>query len=205
MQPSGEAVPWVVQLTGLTGLEGTFGQWYVSVGRVGFSDKAAMHRRRHAASVVSHGFAAVDAYQRVEIVLTGGLLKCGGAPSVDEMEYHIQINISSHHFYKQRNISKANPRLAIIHHHNNNDRPSTTTHTMSSQTVLKRNNSSSSTHSEGSSNPHARNSNDSAVKRRSSDNKGQGSFMHYGRHSNQWLFEPLKETVTSFFGRKDSS
>lgn len=205
MQPSGEAVPWVVQLTGLTGLEGTFGQWYVSVGRVGSSDKAAMHRRRHAASVVSHGFAAVDAYQRVEIVLTGGLLKCGGAPSVDEMEYHIQISISSHHFYKQRNISKANPRLAIIHHHNNNNRPSTTTHTMSSQTVLKRNNSSSSTHSEGSTNPHARNSNDSAVKRRSSDNKGQGSFMHYGRHSNQWLFEPLKETVTSFFGRKDSS
>ena len=71
--------------------------------------------------------------------------------------------------------------------------------------VSSRNNSSSSTHSEGSTIPRARNSNDSAVKRRSSDNKGQTSFMQYGRHSNQWLFEPLKETVTSFFGRKDSS
>lgn len=99
MQPSGEAAPLVVQLTGLTGLEGTFGQWYVSVGRVGFSDKAAMHRRRHAASVVSHGFVAVDAYQRVERVLMGGLLKCGGAPSVDETIYHIRFNISSHHFF----------------------------------------------------------------------------------------------------------
>lgn len=76
---------------------------------------------------------------------------------------------------------------------------------MSSQTVLKRNNSSSSTQSEGSTTPRARNSNDSTIKRRSSDNKGQGSFMHYGRHSNQWLFEPLKETAKSFFGRKDSS
>lgn len=63
MQPSGEAVPWVVQLTGLTGLEVTFGQWYACVGRGGSSDKAATHRRRHPASVVSHGFVAVDAYQ----------------------------------------------------------------------------------------------------------------------------------------------
>jgi hypothetical protein len=27
------------------------------------SDKAAMHRRRHAASVVSHGFVAVSSYR----------------------------------------------------------------------------------------------------------------------------------------------
>lgn len=107
MQPSGEAVPLVVQLTGLTGLEGTFGQWYVSVGGVGFSDKAAMHRRRHAASVVSHGFVAVDAYQRVEVVLMGRLLKCGDAPSVDGMKYHIRLNTTNHHFLsKQRNTSK---------------------------------------------------------------------------------------------------
>ena len=84
MQPSGEAVPWVVQLTGLTGLEGTFGQWYACVARRGSGDKAAMHRRRHAASVVSHGFVAVDAYQRVEGGLMGRLLKCGGAPPVME-------------------------------------------------------------------------------------------------------------------------
>ena len=77
---------------------------------------------------------------------------------------------------------------------------------MSSQTVLKRNNSFSSTQSEGSTTPRVRNnSDDSTIKRRSSDNKGPGSFMHYGRHSNQWLFEPLKETAKSFFGRKDSS
>jgi hypothetical protein len=78
---------------------------------------------------------------------------------------------------------------------------------MSSHTTLKRNNSSSSSQSEGSTIPRARNSNDSTTKRRSSDNKGQGSFMHYGRHSNQWIFEPLKETAKSFFGsgRKDSS
>ena len=49
--PAGKQVPLVVQLTGLTGLEGTFGQWCVSAGRGGSSDKAAMHRRRHAASV----------------------------------------------------------------------------------------------------------------------------------------------------------
>ena len=107
MQPSGEAVPLIVQLTGLTGLEGTFGQWYVSVGRVGSSDKAAMHRRRHAASVVSHGFVAVDAYQRVEVVLIGRLLKCGDAPSVDGMKYHIRLNTTNRHFLsKQRNTSK---------------------------------------------------------------------------------------------------
>jgi len=76
---------------------------------------------------------------------------------------------------------------------------------MSSQNGIKRNNSSSSTQSAGSTIQRARNSNDSNMKRRSSDNKGQGSFMHYGRHSNQWLFEPLKETAKSFFGRKDSS
>lgn len=76
---------------------------------------------------------------------------------------------------------------------------------MSSQTVLKRNNSTSSMQSEGSGNLRTRNSDDSTIKRRSSDNKGPDSFMYYGRHSNQWLFEPLKETAKSFFGRKDSS
>jgi hypothetical protein len=104
--------------------------------------------------------------------------------------FQVQITITKH---INRNIN------------HNIKPPTTTTHTMPSQTVLTRNNSSSSTQSEGSTMPRARNSNDSTVKRRSSDNKGQGSFMHYGRHSNQWLFEPLKETVTSFFGRKDSS
>ena len=52
--PAGKQLPLgisTVQLTGLTGLEGTFGQWCVSAGRGGSSDKAAMHRRRHAASV----------------------------------------------------------------------------------------------------------------------------------------------------------
>jgi hypothetical protein len=76
---------------------------------------------------------------------------------------------------------------------------------MSSQNILKRTNSSASTQSEGSTNLRTRNSNESTIKRRSSDNKGPGSFMEYGRHSNQWLFEPLKETVQSFFGRSDSS
>jgi hypothetical protein len=75
---------------------------------------------------------------------------------------------------------------------------------MFSQTVLKRNKSSSSTQSEGSTNS-STSSNESTSNRRSNDNKGQGSFMYYGRHSNQWLFEPLKETAKSFFGRKDSS
>lgn len=76
---------------------------------------------------------------------------------------------------------------------------------MSSHTVLKRNNSSASTQSERSTNLRTRNSNESTIKRRSSDNKGPDSFMYYGRHSNQWLFEPLVETAKSFFGRKDSS
>jgi hypothetical protein len=76
---------------------------------------------------------------------------------------------------------------------------------MSSQTTLKRTNSSASTQSEGSTNMRTRNSNESTIKRRSSDNKGAGSFMQYGRHSNQWLFKPLKETVQSFFGKSDSS
>ena len=80
MQPSGEAVPWVVQLTGLTGLEVAFGQWYACVRRGGSSDKAAMHRRRHPASVVSHGFVAVDAYHRVEVGMVAGLFKCGDVP-----------------------------------------------------------------------------------------------------------------------------
>jgi hypothetical protein len=95
----------VVQLTGLTGLEGMFGQWCVRVGCVGSSDKAAMHRRRHAASVVSHGFVAVDAYQeveRVEVVLMAGLLKGSDAPSVEGLEYIIQINISSQDFYQTK-------------------------------------------------------------------------------------------------------
>jgi len=75
---------------------------------------------------------------------------------------------------------------------------------MSSHTVLKRTNSFSSTQSEGSNSPCTRNSNENNIQRRSSDNKGQGSFIQYGRHSNQWIFEPLKETVQSFFGKKDS-
>lgn len=180
---------------------------------MGSSDKAAMHRRRHAASAVSHGFVAVDAYQEVEVGMGAGLFKCGDAPSVDGLEYHIQINTSSHHFYQLSDqqtlptpytITKLTNRN-IYHKINQPTTTTTTTPAMSSQTVLKRNNSSSSAQSEGSTIPRTRNSNDSTTKRRSSDNKGQTSFMQYGRHSNQWIFEPLKETAKSFFGRKDSS
>lgn len=71
---------------------------------------------------------------------------------------------------------------------------------MSSQHTLKRSNSASSSQSEGSTTPRVR-SNENTTKRRNSDNKGQPSFMHYGRHSNQWIFEPLVETAKSFFGR----
>lgn len=77
---------------------------------------------------------------------------------------------------------------------------------MSSQATLKRSNSSSSLQSEGSSNAAAR-TGEGIIKRRSSDNKGQGTFMQCGRHSNQWLFGDIsfKETAKSLFGRKDSS
>lgn len=49
--------------------------------------------------------------------------------------------------------------------------------------------------------------NEGFIKRRGSDNKGQGTFMQCGRHSNQWLFNDIsiKETAKSLFGRKDSS
>ncbi|KAM0714804.1 hypothetical protein Q7P37_009268 [Cladosporium fusiforme] len=45
------------------------------------------------------------------------------------------------------------------------------------------------------------------IKRRSSDNKGQGTFMQCGRHSNSWLFNDIsfKETAKGIFSRKDSS
>ena len=107
MQPSGEAVPWVVQLTGLTGLEVTFGQWYACVGRGGSSDKAATHRRRHPASVVSHGFVAVDAYQRVEVGKVAGLFKCGDAPP--RMNRNIASK-STHQLYHFRRSKETFPK-----------------------------------------------------------------------------------------------
>ena len=80
---------------------------------------------------------------------------------------------------------------------------------MSSPLSLKRSNSSSSAQSEVSNSPMARNNtNESPIKRRSSDNKGQGTFMQCGRHSNQWLFDDmsLMDMAKSVFGgRKDSS
>jgi hypothetical protein len=80
---------------------------------------------------------------------------------------------------------------------------------MSSSLSLKRSNSSSSAQSEASNNqviPLSRNNtNESGIKRRSSDNKGQGTFMQCGRHSNQWLFNDmsLMDMAKSVFGKKD--
>jgi hypothetical protein len=79
---------------------------------------------------------------------------------------------------------------------------------MSSPLSIKRSNSSSSAQSEASNSAMARNNtNESGIKRRSSDNKGQGTFMQCGRHSNQWLFNDMsfKDMAKSVFGRKDSS
>jgi hypothetical protein len=78
---------------------------------------------------------------------------------------------------------------------------------MSSPLSLKRSNSSSSAQSEASNNAR-NNTNEGVNKRRSSDNKGQGTFMQCGRHSNQWLFNDmsLMDMAKSVFGgRKDSS
>ena len=83
---------------------------------------------------------------------------------------------------------------------------------MSSSLSLKRSNSSSSAQSEASNNQvnslARNNTNESGTKRRSSDNKAQGTFMQCGRHSNQWLFNDmsLMDMAKSVFGgRKDSS
>lgn len=80
---------------------------------------------------------------------------------------------------------------------------------MSSPLSLKRSNSSSSAQSEASNSPVARNNtNEGSIKRRSSDNKSQGTFMQCGRHSNQWLFNDMSliEMAKSVFGgRKDSA
>lgn len=80
---------------------------------------------------------------------------------------------------------------------------------MSSPLSLKRSNSSSSAQSNASSNTlvACNNTTESPIKRRSSDNKGQGTFMQCGRHSNQWLFNnmSLKDMAKSVFGGKDSS
>jgi len=74
---------------------------------------------------------------------------------------------------------------------------------------LKRSNSSSSAQSNASSNTLVarNNTNESVPKRRSSDNKGQGTFLQCGRHSNQWLFNNMSftEMAKSVFGGKDSS
>jgi hypothetical protein len=77
---------------------------------------------------------------------------------------------------------------------------------MSSSLGLKRSNSSSSAQSEASNNATARNNtNEGNVKRRSSDNRGQGTFMQCGRHSNQWLFNDMSlvDMAKSVFGKKD--
>lgn len=77
---------------------------------------------------------------------------------------------------------------------------------MSSSLSLKRSNSSSSAQSEASNNATARNNtNEGNVKRRSSDNRGQGTFMQCGRHSNQWLFNDMSlvDMAKSVFGKKD--
>jgi hypothetical protein len=79
--------------------------------------------------------------------------------------------------------------------------------TMSSSLSLKRSNSSSSAQSEASNNQMTRNNTNESgsIKRRSSDNKGQGTFLQCGRHSNQWLFNDmsLMDMARSVFGRKD--
>jgi hypothetical protein len=203
LQPSGEAV---VQLTGLTGLEVMSGQWIASAGRVGSSDKAAMHRRRHVASVGdTHSCPFVTVHTRESKWELGwGVLKGSDALCRSDSD----IKTSSHHFQQSKriNTSKSKQQTPSTYtgntYHDTN--PSTTTGTMSSHTTLKRTNSFSSTQSEGSISPSTRSSNENISKRRNSDNKGQVNFMQYGRHSNQWIFEPLKETAKSFFGKKDS-
>lgn len=112
-------------------------------------------------------------------------------------------------------ISVSIRRLERIIRINSNFRPSkhkhqqpqtdfnttTESNTMSAQHGLKRSNSSSTSQSESSMTPRVSSSSENTIKRRSSDNKGQPTFMHYGRHSNQWIFEPLMETAKSFFGK----
>lgn len=103
--------------------------------------------------------------------------------------------------------------ITITHKHQTPP-PPTTMSNQPTHTLQRQTSSPSPTFSERSTSPPAAASRNSEgiIKRRSSDNKGQGTFMQCGRHSNSWLFNDisLKETAKGLLfgsgsGRKESS
>ena len=105
--PAGKRLSLVVQLTGLTGLEGTFGQWYVSVGRGGSKRQGGHASATACCFRLCHMDSWPLMHTRVEVVLMGRLLKCSYAPfKRDEYSIHINTSIKSLLLSKQRNTSK---------------------------------------------------------------------------------------------------
>lgn len=161
----------------------------------------------------------------------GWLYKCGLASCFVGIIYLVResnyLQILYHHssqaniYQLGRPVSKNYYTIIAVtttYKHQTPPPPPPTPTTMSNQpthTLQRQTSSPSPTPSERSTSPAAASRNsEGIIKRRSSDNKGQGTFMQCGRHSNSWLFNDisLKETAKGLLfgsgsgsGRKESS